>query len=142
MTKYILTSEMFTGHLVFGYAVDGKLSYFSNEATLADNHYDWLARNFPLQLSALPVLKGNKGTATITEVPPDLSFDAFWNGLPKGKKINRKRCLTLWDKMNEATQMLAIAKWSEYEKFCHKNSRILADPETYLIKEYYLNEWR
>jgi hypothetical protein len=59
------------------------------------------------------------------------------------KKINRKRCEPLWDKLSKNKQVAAWAGINAYNKFLQANSwRKKADPESYLKNEMWENEWK
>jgi hypothetical protein len=65
----------------------------------------------------------------------------FWQRYDK--KINRKRCEPLWEKLSKPKQVAAWAGIDAYNKFLQANSwRKKADPETYLRNEMWENEWK
>jgi hypothetical protein len=140
MRKFKLTNPNFKGHVMFGYDMDGYLQSYSNDSEMNKAQVYHVLCRFPLSIDQLH--KAFEGSAAvIEELPPDLTFDAFWAVQAKRKKVNRKRCEEFWDdKMTDANKMLAITRYPGYLKFCETNNRYIADPENYLKKEYYLTD--
>lgn len=139
MKKYLLKSTKFTGSVVFGYDERGYLVLYSNEAEMPDKHINWCAHNLPAKEEYLErykeIIKG-----TITEVPMDTSFEVFWNAY--AHKVNRKRCEPLYKKLTEADRALCIMSIKAYTAFLKRNPhRPKQDPENYLRKESFRNEW-
>lgn len=138
MNKYLLTSKAFVGSVVFGYR-DGILTLFENDTEMTYEQIKWCAEHLPTheeQLEELRrVIKGS-----IQEVPPATDFDTFWQTY--GKKINKKRCEPLWKKLTEADRALAIMSVRAYDGYLKRsNGRAKMDPENYLRKESFRNEW-
>jgi hypothetical protein len=78
---------------------------------------------------------------TVVEVDFVITFEMFWQRYDK--KINRKRCEPLWEKLSKPKQVAAWAGIDAYNKFLQANSwRKKADPETYLRNEMWENEWK
>lgn len=143
MRKFVLTSQMFTGSVTFGFNEDGWLNYFNNEADFDNTQHGWLLnieKNvFPRHVSQIEALaKVIKGR--LEEVPPDLSFDAFWDAY--GKKINRKRAELLYKKMSEPQRLKCILSIKPYQNYLGRVKwRTQADPDTYLRNENYETDW-
>lgn len=71
----------------------------------------------------------------------EVSFEMFWKAY--NKKINKFRCIKLWEKMEKTMQVRAYFGVSEYAKYLKKESwRTKADPETYLRNQYWDNEYK
>lgn len=141
MRTFRLTSPNFTGHITYAFNADGYLIQYINEAELSEAQFKGLLPRTPLTVSDVQRLTAGT-TGKLDEMPPDLSFTTFWAQIKDGKKINKKRCIPLFDKLNSDKKYLAIIKWNPYVSYCTANNRIIADPETYLKKEYFDNDWR
>lgn len=141
MRKYILKSDLLSGAVTFGFDAAGWLVYFLNEATFSNEQHTWLftETRFPKRIEAIQALaKLIKGT--LTEVPADLSFSAFWDAYDK--KINKKRCEPMWKKMSDADKMQAIMNIKPYDAYLYRTGIGKAHPENYLKKEYFSVDWK
>lgn len=147
MRKYVLTSSMFAGSVTFGFNENGWLVYYVNEAEFTDQQFAWLyninlekgVMRLPLHINAVEslatIIKGK-----LTEVPPDLSFDAFWDAY--AKKVNRKRAETYYKKMSDAQRLKCVMSVKPYLNYLARVKwRSQADPDTYLRQEMYETEW-
>lgn len=136
--KYILKSKSFTGSVIFGYKND-MLCLFNNESEMIDEQIKWLLPNLPLSKSCLADFqKKVKGSVEI--VPPDTSFGAFWESY--GKKINKKRCMPLWNKLKESDRIMCLMSLTSYDGYLKRaNGRAKLDPENYLKRESYHTNW-
>lgn len=139
MRKFILTSHLFTGSITFGFNSVGWLTYFNNEFDFEDKQHSWLLANLPRHIEQIEAYAGRiKGK--LEEVPPDLSFDSFWNAY--GKKINRKRAELLYKKMDEPQRLKCILSIKPYLSYLSRVKwRTQADPDTYLRNENYETDW-
>ena len=141
MRKFKLTNPNFNGHILFAFDMDGHLSGYSNESEMTKAQVHYVLCRFPLSIDQLPKLTDGN-SARLEELPPDLSFEAFWALPPPRNKINKKRCQTLWAGLNDAHKTAAISQYPFYIASCNSSGRWLADPENYLKKELYLTDWR
>jgi hypothetical protein len=139
MKKYVLTSPRFIGAVTFGFNEDNKLVFYFNESLMTAEQVTWLLGKMPHNDDQLNQLK-TIIQGTIEEIPADLSFDCFWDTY--GQKINKKRCLPMYNKLSEANKLKAISNIKAYDAFCDRTGRYKADPENYLNKEYYLTDWK
>ncbi|MBS4064199.1 MAG: hypothetical protein KGZ74_06540 [Chitinophagaceae bacterium] len=136
--KYTLTSPKFTGKLVFGYT-NGLLTHFECAAQMKEEGYKWILENFPLVPSTLKKM-ADAIPGKMEVVPEDLSFDAFWNAY--GKKANRHRCEPLWNKLSDADRIECLSSIKPYDSYLKRvNYRAKLDPENYLKKEAFRNNW-
>lgn len=136
--KYTLTSAKYTGKLVFGYT-NGLLTYFECAAEIKEGGYRWILNNFPLIPELLKKM-AEELPGKMEVVPEDLSFEAFWNSY--GKKANRHRCEPLWKKMTDADRVECLTSIKPYDGYLKRvNWRAKLDPENYLKKEAYRNNW-
>ena len=138
MKKLVLTSPKFAGQLVFGYGDTGLLLYYLNETDLDHKKNEWLLPNLPIHEVHLLSLKA-KLEGTLTEVPMDLSFEAWW--LEYNRKINRKRSEPLHDKLDDADRTLAFVRAKPYQKFREGKGQAIADPEKYLRDRLFDTDW-
>lgn len=71
----------------------------------------------------------------------EIAFEMFWNSY--ARKINPDRCRTLWNRLTKAEQAKAFYGILHYNNHLKANPwKNKADPETYLKKEYWNNEWK
>ncbi|AEL23869.1 hypothetical protein [Cyclobacterium marinum] len=136
--KYVLTSSAFRGNVVFGFC-DGFLVYFNNESEMNTLQTKWLLTNLPFtreNLEAIkPIIKGK-----IEVIPHDLSFASFWDAY--NKKVNKKRCEPLWNKLSEADKITCLMSIKSYDGYLRRmGGRAKLDPENYLKRESYHNPW-
>jgi len=138
MEKYVLTSASFKGNVVFGYS-GGVLTFYHNESDMNEKQSEWLFLHFPFTLAALVKIKSIiKGK--LEQIPPDISFDAFWTKYDK--KVNRKRCEPLYAKLTEADKIMALMSILPYHNYLKRmNGRAKLDPENYLKREAFRNNW-
>lgn len=138
MKKYVLTSQLFAGAVTFWYNDLDLLVYYHNEGEMSEKQHVWLLKHMPRELVELDALRQTvKGS--IEELPPDLSFDTFWDVYDK--KINRKRCEPMWKKLSDADKMKALAVIKKYDAYCQRTGVGKAHPDNFMSKEYYLVDW-
>lgn len=138
MVKYVLTSGSFKGNAVFGFS-EGFLVYFDNQAEMNPEQTRWLLTNFPFTVKNLEAIQ-SKIKGKLELIPPDISFDAFWDIY--SKKVNRKRCEPLWGKLTEADRIECIMSIKPYDSYLRRmGNRAKLDPENYLKREAFRNPW-
>jgi hypothetical protein len=137
MKRFLLTSPKLDGPIELVYKSCGMLARISvMDVTLTYDQLGLIVQQLPLNADDMNLLpKGLKAVPAEFEV----SFDDYWRAVKK--KVNRKRCETLWGKMSRANQVLAVMTLAKYYKYLQRNNRMEADPETYLSKAYYETEW-
>jgi hypothetical protein len=141
MRKFKLINPNFKGSVMFGFNIDGLLTFYDVQAELNATQIKYMLPRLPFVIEDFPRL--TEGTAfVVEELPPDLSFEAFWSILEPRNKINKKRCLAIWESLNDANRMLAIVRYKDYIAHCRSTGRYVADPENYLKRELYLTDWR
>lgn len=139
MTKYILTSKKFTGQIILSFNDKGTLVFINMiNADLDRSNTAHFLRSAPLIESDLMVAFSSD--VTVVQEDFKVSFEDFWNAY--NHKINRKRCVPLWDKMTLVNQVKAFYGVREYDKYLKKHTRIKCDPERYLRDEMFENEWK
>lgn len=138
MIKYMMTSSKFSGKIIFGFDNDF-LAFYHDNSELNEAQKRWLFTNFPFTLEGLKAIsKVIQGKLEL--VPIDLSFDAFWDEY--AKKVNRIRCEPLWKKLSDAEKMTCIISIKHYDNYLKRmGNRAKLDPENYLKKESFQNNW-
>lgn len=140
MKHYILTSSKFAGSVQYKYCDEGFLVWFQYDAAMSDAQRIYTLQKMPLTLQGFQDLMGTSKTVKIEEVMPDLSFDAFWNAYDK--KINRKRCEPLWNKLKDHERMQCLKSIPQYVKYLTRtNYRAKKDPDGYLRDRLFETEW-
>jgi hypothetical protein len=143
MKRYILSSSNFTGEVHVVYSGENKLCAidFLN-SDLTEEQIGYFKTKCPvIYTENFAQAFEAKGKLTITEQGFTISFDQFWADYKL--KRNRDRCEKLWAKMSEAEQVNAWAGLKPYERHLALNTwKTKADPETYLKKRYWLNEYK
>jgi hypothetical protein len=142
MKHYIATSNSFQGELSFKYDLNGLLIAFEISAVISSGQRDWFFKNLPLNESDLIVswAKSSK-TLRITEVPIDLSFDAFYNKYSY-KVGDKKKCIKLWSGLSDEIRTKALMVVPKYFRWLEATGTAKVYPERYLSKEYYNNDYR
>lgn len=145
MRKLIFSSKLneFEGSFFLVYNQDGFIQEINfNDVSLTSDKRNWIKKNSP-PVWDLKELE-NFIIATRTEAIESTivyNFEDFW--LAYGKKINKKRCLPLWNKLSDSKKSKAVNGINKYNSFLAKEAwRTKADPENYLRNEMWENEWK
>lgn len=142
MRRFIITSEKFTGTAELIYNAAGILQKI--DATLCDMNEATIAafkRAVPAEITQL--LSGQSFTAGTTVVEADMliSFDQFWTKYDK--KINKKRAVQYWLKLNQVDQVAAFYGIDAYNKWLRIEAwRTKLDPENFLKNRTWENEYK
>lgn len=140
MRHFILTSTAFTGSIEYKYCQEGYLIWFMYNASMSIDARHYVLTKMPLNIRGFEDLLGKSKTLQVEEVQVDLSFDAFWEAY--SHKINKKRCVPIYNKLSTDKRMKCIQSIAPYKKYLNRtNYRNPTDPENYLRKEMYLNDW-
>jgi len=108
--RFILTSTAFEGDVIFEYNEGGLLErYDISGASLSENQHIWMLKNLPRELCELQRVLGNSGTAKLTEVSEEITFDKFWNRYDEKDRSSKKKALAKWNRMSKSQQ--AKAYW-------------------------------
>lgn len=143
MKRYIISSSAFTGEVHVVYGTDNKLcSIDFLNSDLSEVQIAYFKIKCPVVYNeGFEAAFESKSKLAITEQGYTISFDQFWADYKL--KRNRDRCEKLWAKMSEAEQVNAWAGLKPYERHLALNAwKTKADPETYLKKRYWLNEYK
>jgi hypothetical protein len=140
MTKLEISAPFFTGAAVLVYNADKLLTSIDLSTTnLTEKQRTNFKNLVPIQLD--DVLLAFKNKADVVQVAYTISFEEFWNAY--GKKINRKRCEPLWNKLSHSQQLFCVQGIRPYDAFLKRESwRTKADPENYLRNQMWDNEWQ
>lgn len=132
----------YTGEVEMVFDGDGRLVLFD---VMATNMPPTIIRIFkekvPVHIDELPT--AFRDTVTIVEASYEVDFiKDFWNKYEK--KINKQRCLPVWEKLSLADRVAACLGIKPYDKYLKglPYKRPKADPETYLKDRYWENEWK
>lgn len=136
--KFLMKSQSFEGTVTFGFDAEGMLKFYENNSEMNQQQSAWLFRNFPFTLQHLDEVKG-KIKGKMEEIPTDLSFNRFWN-LYDHKK-NKIRCEPIWKKMKDTDRLECLMSIKSYENYLRRTGIRKLDPENYLKKKGYLNNW-
>lgn len=143
MRKFIISGEKYTGEAVLVFDQDNVLKIIDLIGTnMSEDNCKWLFdKMLPIKLpDFLKYMEARKGVL-VREDSYEVPFEMFWKDYDK--KINRKRCEVLWNRLGKNKQIQAWVGIAKYNKFLKKEHwRAKADPETYLKKEMWENEWK
>ena len=142
MRRFLITSPAFTGEADILYDESGRLVKIDLMNTDMDAS---LVQSFKAKVPALVDSLADAfatSNATIIEADAEVEFKSFWTAY--NKKINKARCIPLWNKLSIADQVKAVQGVKLYEKFLRSlpYERAKADPEKYLKDRYWGNEWK
>lgn len=140
MRRFLITSTKFRGQAEAIYNDNETLCKLDCGDTDMDARTVHLFKNAIGATIAEMAVRFSSDTVVI-EADYEVSFDMFWKKY--NKKINKSRCILLWNKLNKTMQVQAYFGIEAYDKFLKKESwRSKADPETYLRNKYWENEYR
>lgn len=155
MKKYIITSPAYTGEINVMFGMDGKLLFIDFlKCSLTEEQIQFFKEKCPVSLTlASPQGEGNaeptallasyfgKSKLNIIEQGYFVTFDQWWSRY--NVKRNRQRSEALWGRLSEADKAAAFFKLGMYERYLALESwRTKAEPDTYLKKRYWDNEWK
>lgn len=133
MKRYSLTSESFTGEVVFVFNDFNLLESFDTAAAqLSEPQQVFLLKSLPRDLAELHNLVTKSISAKITEIPFTITFDLFWNRYNEKLRSSRKKSLAKWNRLSVTDQAKAYYFIAKYE-----NSILPGVPKKYA--ETYLN---
>lgn len=139
MKKYVLTSPKFEGAVTFGYNAESGLIFYHNQAELTPIQLDWLMKHIPVYEQNIEAL-AQRIEGKLVELPPDLSFEVFWEAY--GRKINRKRAEPLYARLSDADKLKAISAIKPYDRYLERTRyRGKVDPDNYLRNHYFETNW-
>jgi len=105
--KYIVTSDRFTGEVIYEYNLNGYLLNFSiNISNTIIGIVKFFYLNLPYNLDMMQEWLDKAKDFKVEEVPADLSFDRFWEEYGKHgtKSVSKKR----YEKLKPLEQLAAL----------------------------------
>ena len=151
MKKILVTGPLFTGSVVVMYGESGIgentwppfVSLDMSGALLTDKQKQYLLDHVPLHYG--PGFEGawqvEPGKLHFVTGDYELDFERDFF-VPYGKPVNKVRCLKYWGNMSTAKRNLAVTRRPAYDRHLERNQwKTKADPETYLKKEMFLNDY-
>jgi hypothetical protein len=128
--SYALRSSQFSGHLIFAYDEEGRLTEFRLEAGLSAQQHQYLLDAFPATLGLLLALCNSSKTLRLEALPEDLSFDRFWDAYDY--KVARRKAEALWARLSQGERKMALDGIKPYDNWVLKKNLAKCYPETYL----------
>lgn len=135
----LLISSKFEGEVELRYEDDVLVKY-ENRAKMTDEMLQWFCTYFPTTTHALKVVVDASKTLRVKDVPVDTSFASFWERYDK--KINKKRCEPLYEKLSESERVQCIMTIKQYDFYLGRFNRVKMDPENWLRKCGWETEWQ
>ena len=144
MRRFLLTSTKFTGQIELVYNEQSLISIirFDNCNLPAAHLQKFLVIiSVAVTVEAMPVQLKQYDHLTLIESDFEVTMDMFWNKY--NKKINRKRCEQIWNKLTKSDQVKAYYGIDSYFKYLKAESwRTKLDPENYLRNRTWENEYK
>lgn len=140
MHKYIITSQHFTGEVEALY-IDSTLSFIDfRQSSMPSAYIHSLLSKIAVDENNIGACF-NPGTMEIVKGDVELTFDMFWNKY--SKKVNKKRCQPLWNKLSKPKQVNAYLGIDKYNRHLARNgnTQYKLDPENYLRDERWEDEY-
>lgn len=139
MRRFLFTSEKYTGTAELWYSTEGALTHL----LLGDSNMTRKQRQVYKDRAPVDVENVEPFVRALNlvcvEADFTATFDMFWAGY--NKKINKVRCLPLWNKLSKTDQVKAWAGIKNYDKFLKRDGRFKCDPENYLRNKMWENEY-
>jgi hypothetical protein len=135
----LLISSKFDGEIELRYDERGILVKYENRAMLDDEMLLFFMENFPRHQTTLQRMVELSKTLRVKEVPVDISFTSFLERY--NRKINRKRCEPLYEKLDESEKVKCIMAIKQYDFFVQLHNRAKMDPENWLKRYGWETEW-
>lgn len=142
MRLFLITSDKFIGTAELYYNQEGVLIMISASDTNMDvPTIDHFKRAAPASLELLMSGKSFGPGTTVVEKGYRVMFETWWKAY--NKKINKARCIPLYDRLNDAETVLALNGIKVYDRFlAEEKVRQKLDPENYLKLKAWENEWK
>jgi hypothetical protein len=142
MNRYIITSPRFTGEINVLYGLDDKLLYIDfMKCELTDEQITYFKNKLPIYYNEQFAENFGNSKLDIIKEGYRVPFEQWWTRY--NVKRNKDRCLKLWNALSEADQVNAYFKLGIYERFLAINTwRTKAEPDTYLRKRFWENEYK
>lgn len=141
MKRFLIAAPAYTGDAELIFDTVGKLVRFDiTKTNMRPEVLQEFKERVPIHIDNLTAaFEGVK--VTITEADFEISFEQFWKKY--NKKINKIRCIPLWNKLTKNEQLKAYLGIDIYDRFLRKEGfRTKLDPENYLRNRTWENEYK
>lgn len=139
MKHYQLTSVAFDGAVDMFFDDAGTLLKLDiTGAILSKKQQEWILREMYPELSELKRQLSESGTAKITEVTTEVTFEMFWDRYDDKINSSRKRTMQKWNRMTKTDQLRAYNYINRYLNNLPSGTR-KKYAETYLNSELWNN---
>lgn len=142
MRKFLITSNRFNGTAAIIYNSSEVLCKIDCSDT--DMNADTISkfkRMVPATITDLQTPGWISEGTTVVETGYRISFDAFWQRY--NKKINKARCIPLYEKLNDADTIACYNGIKAYDKFLLEiKVRQKLDPENWIKQRAWENEYK
>ncbi|MFN4249079.1 MAG: hypothetical protein ACK4EY_15230 [Flavipsychrobacter sp.] len=144
MLKLIATSPKYQGEVNILYDGNNRLVMLDMQgAVLSDNQCGYIKQRTPVIYEEATFLQNfSDANISFIEGSYEVSFEMFWKRYDH--KINKKRCLPVWDALSQAEQVQAYVGAQVYQNYLSSLTwdRKKADPERFLRDKMWNNEWK
>ena len=141
MRRFLLAAPGYTGDAELIYNETGKLIRIDiSKTNMAAGVMEEFKQRAPVNVADLD--KAFEGVKlTMQEVGFEISFEQFWKKYDK--KINKVRCVALWNKLSAGDRLKAYLGIDKYNAYLRKEGwRTKLDPENYLRNRAWENEYK
>lgn len=129
--KYIVTSDLFTGEVIYEYNLNGYLINFSlNISNTTTKVAQFFYSKLPYNLDLMQVWINSANGFKVEEVPADLSFDRFWEEY--GKHGTKSMAKKKYEKLKPIEQLAALLHLPMERDKKKKDGTAMPYAETYL----------
>ena len=142
MKRFLITNKKYTGAAEVYYNAEGTLVIINCKETNMDaDTIRSFKKAVPATLQELTTGSGFSNDTTIVQAGYRISFDEFWKKY--NKKINKMRCIPLYDKLSDTETIECTEGIKAYDKFLNKvEVRQKLDPENWIKMKAWENDWR
>jgi hypothetical protein len=108
MRKFIMTSKLFAGEIIYEFDEQGNLVCFDLKKAelLSDEQRKGIYNHVPTHVEGVAIMLSTKNS-TVIEVKQTVEFDDFWARYNDRLRSSKKRTLAKWNKMSQAEQVKA-----------------------------------
>jgi hypothetical protein len=141
MKRFIISSDKFTGSAELLYNDKGMLIKIDMTQAQMDEHTTMhFKRSVPHTLALLMDNNWCSPGTTTVEAEYEVDFEMFWEKYDH--KINKKRCIPLWDKLTKPQQVAAYYGIYRYQRYLQRTGQYKRNPENYLKDEMWNNDYK
>lgn len=140
MKTYILTSEKFSGQVLFTFNDAGvMLSHDASGAQMDAVQLDWLNNRLPHTLNDLKIVLRKTVAAKLTlQQTTGVDFEMFWVKYDEKTRSSKKKALQIWNRLSQTQRDMAYNYMATYERNI-PNGIAKKYAETYLRAELWNN---